>query len=95
MAILERGYTHMKLFPAEAAGGIALLSALASPLPTARFCPTGGIDPDKARGYLALSNVVCVGGSWLASRDAIRQGDWQRITDLARATLGLKTSATQ
>lgn len=93
MAVLERGYTCMKLFPAEAAGGIALLSALASPLPNARFCPTGGIDPDKARRYLALSNVICVGGSWLAPRDAIREGDWQRITDLARATLGLRVAA--
>ncbi|QRM34049.1 bifunctional 4-hydroxy-2-oxoglutarate aldolase/2-dehydro-3-deoxy-phosphogluconate aldolase [Microvirga sp. VF16] len=95
MAILERGYTYMKLFPAEAAGGIALLSALASPLPAAHFCPTGGIDPEKARRYLALSNVVCVGGSWLAPREAIRDGDWQRITELARATLRLKNSAIQ
>ncbi|PVE20413.1 keto-deoxy-phosphogluconate aldolase, partial [Microvirga sp. KLBC 81] len=87
MAVLERGYTHMKLFPAEAVGGVALLSSLASPLPAARFCPTGGIDPEKAKRYLACPNVVCVGGSWLAPRDAIRQGDWGRITDLARATL--------
>jgi 2-dehydro-3-deoxyphosphogluconate aldolase/(4S)-4-hydroxy-2-oxoglutarate aldolase len=95
MQVLERGYTYMKLFPAEAAGGISLLSALASPLPAARFCPTGGIDPEKAKRYLALPNVVCVGGSWLAPRDAIRLGDWQRITDLARATLGLKGSGAQ
>jgi 2-dehydro-3-deoxyphosphogluconate aldolase/(4S)-4-hydroxy-2-oxoglutarate aldolase len=95
MAVLERGYTYMKLFPAEAAGGMALLSALASPLPAAHFCPTGGIDPEKARRYLALPNVVCVGGSWLAPRDAIRQGDWLRITDLARATLGLKDPVAQ
>lgn len=95
MAVLERGYTYMKLFPAEAAGGITLLSALASPLPAAHFCPTGGIDPEKARRYLALPNVVCVGGSWLAPRDAIHQGNWRRITDLARATLRLKNSAVQ
>lgn len=90
MAVVERGYTYMKLFPAEAVGGAALLSSLASPLPTARFCPTGGIDPDKAKRYLALPNVVCVGESWLAPRDAIRQGAWGRITELARATLGFK-----
>ena len=88
--MLERGYTHMKLFPAEPAGGAALLRSLASPLPTARFCLTGGIDPDNARRYLALPNVACVGGSWLAPRDAIHQGDWNRITDLARATLSLR-----
>ncbi|EIM26391.1 bifunctional 4-hydroxy-2-oxoglutarate aldolase/2-dehydro-3-deoxy-phosphogluconate aldolase [Microvirga lotononidis] len=90
MAVLERGYTHMKLFPAEAVGGAALLSSLAAPLPTARFCPTGGIDQEKAKRYLALPNVVCVGGSWLTPRDAIRQSDWNRITELARTTLSLR-----
>lgn len=92
MTALERGYTFMKLFPAEAVGGTALLSSLASPLPAARFCPTGGIDPDKAKRYLALPNVVCVGGSWLAPRDAIRDGNWTRITDLARETFSLRQS---
>ena len=62
------------------------MSSLASPLPAAKFCPTGGIDPDKAKRYLALPNVVCVGGSWLVPRDAVRQGDWARITELARGT---------
>jgi 2-dehydro-3-deoxyphosphogluconate aldolase/(4S)-4-hydroxy-2-oxoglutarate aldolase len=90
MAVLERGYTHMKLFPAEAVGGVELLAALASPLPAARFCPTGGIDPGKAGRYLALPNVVCVGGSWLVPRDAMRQGDWGRITELARGTAALR-----
>ena len=90
MAVLERGYTHMKLFPAEPAGGVELLAALASPLPAARFCPTGGIDPGKAGRYLALANVVCVGGSWLVPRDAMRQGDWGRITELARGAAALE-----
>lgn len=90
MAVLERGYTYMKLFPAEAAGGVPLLSSLASPLPAARFCPTGGIDPEKAKRYLALPNVVCVGGSWLVPRDAVLKGEWNRISELARASLGLK-----
>ena len=95
MTVLEHGYTFMKLFPAEPAGGVPLLSSLASPLPAARFCPTGGIDPEKAKRYLALSNVVCVGGSWLVPRDAMRDGNWGRITELARATLGLKPGSAQ
>jgi 2-dehydro-3-deoxyphosphogluconate aldolase/(4S)-4-hydroxy-2-oxoglutarate aldolase len=90
MNLLEHGYACMKLFPAEAAGGVELLSSLASPLPAAKFCPTGGIDVEKAKRYLALPNVVCVGGSWLVPRDAMRQGDWGRITELARATGALK-----
>jgi 2-dehydro-3-deoxyphosphogluconate aldolase/(4S)-4-hydroxy-2-oxoglutarate aldolase len=93
MNVLERGYTYMKLFPAEASGGIDKLSSLASPLPAAKFCPTGGIDPEKAKRYLALPNVVCVGGSWLVPRDAVRQGDWARITELARGTDALRKGA--
>ncbi len=94
MQVLERGHTHMKLFPAEPAGGVELLSSLASPLPGAKFCPTGGIDVEKAKRYLALPNVVCVGGSWLVPRDALRQGDWARITELARGTAGLRQGGT-
>ncbi len=93
MQVLERGYEYMKLFPAEAAGGVELLSSLASPLPAAKFCPTGGIDPEKAKRYLALPNVVCVGGSWLVPRDALRQGDWARVTELARGTSTLRKAA--
>jgi 2-dehydro-3-deoxyphosphogluconate aldolase/(4S)-4-hydroxy-2-oxoglutarate aldolase len=91
MTLLEHGYGYMKLFPAEAAGGIELLSSLASPLPAARFCPTGGIDVEKAKRYLALPNVVCVGGSWLVPREAMRQGDWARITELAEGAAKLAT----
>ena len=87
MALLERGYTCMKFFPAEPAGGVAYLKALAAPLPEARFCPTGGIDAASAPHYLALPNVLCVGGSWVAPRDALAAGDWPRITALARAGL--------
>lgn len=89
MAVLERGLTFMKLFPAEAVGGCELLRSLGSPLPTARFCPTGGIDLDKAKAYLALPNVVCVGGSWLVPKDAVAAGDWGRLTTLAREASGL------
>jgi 2-dehydro-3-deoxyphosphogluconate aldolase / (4S)-4-hydroxy-2-oxoglutarate aldolase len=84
MTLLERGYRFMKLFPAEQVGGVELLKALASPLPEARFCPTGGIDATRAETYLALPNVVCVGGSWIVPRDAIKGGDWGRIAALTR-----------
>jgi 2-dehydro-3-deoxyphosphogluconate aldolase/(4S)-4-hydroxy-2-oxoglutarate aldolase len=90
MTVLDHGMTFMKLFPAEAVGGRELLRSLASPLPQARFCPTGGIDLAKARAYLALANVVCVGGSWLVPKDAIAAGDWGRITALAREAAGLR-----
>ena len=89
MALLERGFRYLKLFPAEAVGGVALLKSMASPLPAARFCPTGGIGPDNAPDYLALPNVVCVGGSWLAPADAVREGAWDRITALAKAAAAL------
>lgn len=84
LALLERGLTEMKLFPAEASGGVAFLKSLASPLPGARFCPTGGITAESASGYLALPNVGCVGGSWLTPPDVLRAGDWDGITRLAR-----------
>jgi 2-dehydro-3-deoxyphosphogluconate aldolase / (4S)-4-hydroxy-2-oxoglutarate aldolase len=90
MALLDRGYDQMKLFPAEAVGGVELLRSLASPLPAARFCPTGGIDAANAKSYLALPNVICVGGSWLVPRDALRDRDWGRITELARTTRDLR-----
>lgn len=89
MMLLERGYRAMKIFPADVVGGIGLLRALAGPLPAARFCPTGGVDAASAPDYLALDNVLCVGGSWLAPADAMARGDWARITDLAHAAATL------
>ena len=83
--LLERGITEAKLFPASAVGGTALLKAVYGPLPRLRFCPTGGITAESAREYLALPNVGCVGGGWLTPADAVRTGDWDRITALARA----------
>ena len=83
MRLLERGQREMKFFPAEAAGGWAFLNAIASPLPDARFCPTGGITPATAVRYRALDNVGCVGGSWLTPRDALATQDWQRVAKLA------------
>jgi 2-dehydro-3-deoxyphosphogluconate aldolase / (4S)-4-hydroxy-2-oxoglutarate aldolase len=93
MRLLEHGYRCLKFFPAEPAGGIPYLRALAAPLPEARFCPTGGIDLERAPGYLALPNVLCVGGSWLAPRDAVVAGDWRRISGLARAAAALGGAA--
>ncbi len=84
LALLEDGYTDMKFFPAEAAGGAAYLRAIHSPVPAARFCPTGGITPTNAAEYLKLPNVGCVGGSWLTPADAVERRDWAHISDLAR-----------
>lgn len=89
LAALDAGFSVQKLFPAEAVGGIALLKALHSPLPQVRFCPTGGIGPKNAPDYLALPNVVCVGGSWLVPAQALAQRDWAAITALAREASAL------
>ncbi|MDX9687335.1 MAG: bifunctional 4-hydroxy-2-oxoglutarate aldolase/2-dehydro-3-deoxy-phosphogluconate aldolase [Pseudomonadaceae bacterium] len=78
------GYRCFKLFPAEICGGVKLLKALAGPFHDVRFCPTGGIGPERLPDYLALDNVVAVGGSWMAPRDLIESGDWQAITRLCR-----------
>jgi 2-dehydro-3-deoxyphosphogluconate aldolase/(4S)-4-hydroxy-2-oxoglutarate aldolase len=89
MAVLEAGFSEMKFFPAEASGGAAYLKSLASPLPAARFCPTGGITVASAPAYLSLPNVGCVGGSWLTPADALAAGDWDRVTTLAREAAAL------
>ncbi len=90
MALAEEGFRMLKFFPAEPAGGIAYLKALAAPLPAIRFCPTGGIGPKNAADYLALANVLCVGGSWVAPAEALAQGNWTRVTALAREAVALK-----
>lgn len=90
LALLEQGVTDMKFFPAEAAGGAAYLRALSSPLPRARFCPTGGISASTAADYLALPNVACVGGSWMLPDDALAARDWSRVTRLAREAVTLR-----
>ncbi len=92
MRLIERGYRFAKFFPAEPAGGSAFLAALASPLPQLRFCPTGGITPQSAPLYLALSNVVCVGGSWMAPRERIKAHDWRTITEASRAAAALRVA---
>ena len=90
MALLERGYTVQKFFPAEQSGGAAFLKSIGSPIPQVSFCPTGGIGPKNAPGYLALKNILCVGGSWVAPKEAMARGDWAEITRLAAAARGLR-----
>jgi len=84
---MEYGLREFKFFPAEAAGGIQMIKSIGGPFPQATFCPTGGISPENYKKYLGLGNVACVGGSWLAPGDAMKQGAWQKITDLARKAL--------
>lgn len=90
MAAQADGFNELKFFPAMQAGGSAMLKAWQGPFGDVRFCPTGGISPGNAREFLALKNVVCVGGSWLVPVEAMEQGDWSRITALAREAVALR-----
>lgn len=87
---LDLGYTHFKFFPAEQMGGVAALKAQHGPFPNAKFCPTGGISADKAPAYLALPNVLCVGGSWIAPADKIKAQDWAAIEAAAKQAASLR-----
>lgn len=87
---LDLGLTHFKFFPAEQAGGAAMLKAFAGPFAAARFCPTGGVSPGNAATYLGLPNVLCVGGSWIATPELIAAGAWAEITARARAAAALR-----
>ncbi|QGS59886.1 bifunctional 4-hydroxy-2-oxoglutarate aldolase/2-dehydro-3-deoxy-phosphogluconate aldolase [Shewanella algae] len=87
MVGLGLGYTHFKFFPAEASGGVNALKAFSGPLADVRFCPTGGITPSSYKDYLALGNVDCIGGSWIAPVEAMEQGDWARITRLCQEAI--------
>lgn len=89
MAAQEDGYTQLKFFPALQAGGVPMLKAWQGPFGDVQFCPTGGVSPANAREFLALSNVVCVGGSWLTPADAVQSDDWERISHLAREARSL------
>ena len=84
MMAQEDGYTELKFFPAMQAGGPAMLKAWSGPFFDVKFCPTGGVTQQNANDLLSLSNVACVGGSWLVPADALAQGDWARIEALAR-----------
>jgi 2-dehydro-3-deoxyphosphogluconate aldolase/(4S)-4-hydroxy-2-oxoglutarate aldolase len=93
MALAGRGFKVLKFFPAEASGGVAWLKSIAAPLPDLKFCPTGGIDSKNIAAYLACPNVLAVGGSWVAPMDALRAGDFARITQLAREASALRRAA--
>ena len=90
MAAQEDGFTALKFFPALQAGGSAMLKAWSGPFFDVKFCPTGGISLQNAPEFLNLPNVLCVGGSWLVPADALAQGDWARITTLARQAVALR-----
>lgn len=93
MMAQEDGLTELKFFPAMQAGGPAMLKAWSGPFGDVRFCPTGGVTLHNAPEFLALHNVVCVGGSWLVPADALQAADWARITQLARDTVSLRKPA--
>jgi 2-dehydro-3-deoxyphosphogluconate aldolase / (4S)-4-hydroxy-2-oxoglutarate aldolase len=89
MNLLAVGFTHLKFFPAEAAGGVAMVKSIGGPLPQITFCPTGGIDLAKAPKYLALPNVACVGGTWMAPQELIAEQRWDEIEKLASEAANL------
>jgi 2-dehydro-3-deoxyphosphogluconate aldolase/(4S)-4-hydroxy-2-oxoglutarate aldolase len=90
MVLLEKGYTVQKFFPAEQSGGAAFLKSIGSPIPQVKFCPTGGISLKNAPDYLSLKNILCVGGSWVAPKEAMAAGDWAAITRLASEARALR-----
>ncbi len=90
MSAIEAGFEVLKFFPAEQAGGRPYLKSIAGPLPDIRFCPTGSITREMAPDYLALPNVVCVGGSWIATGAMIEAGDWDTVTANAAAAAAMK-----
>ena len=92
MRAMEAGYDMLKFFPAEAAGGAPVLKSLSGPLPQIGFCPTGGVSTKNARDYLSLPNVVCVGGSWVASDADVADNNWAAIEARARDAAGLRTA---
>lgn len=90
MKLASHGFKFLKFFPAEAAGGTAMLKSIGGPLPQVTFCPTGGISLATASNYLALSNVICVGGTWMLDKQLIENKDWQAIEALARQASEIK-----
>ncbi len=87
MQAQEYGFSIFKLFPAATLGGVAMLKSLGGPFPDVRFCPTGGLNPENFRQFLALPNVVCCGGSWMVSSDLVDNGRWNEIETLAREAM--------
>jgi len=83
----DYGYDHLKFFPAEASGGVKAIKSIGGPFPDIRFCPTGGINLNNIRDYLALPNIMCCGGSWLVSNSIVENKNWSEITRLANQAL--------
>ena len=90
MKLASHGFKFLKFFPAEAAGGVPMLKSIGGPLPQVTFCPTGGISLDSAPKYLALKNVICVGGTWMLDKQLIANKDWQAIEALAKQASEVK-----
>tara|TARA_R110000850_G_scaffold112577_4_gene226682 strand:- start:1671 stop:2303 length:633 start_codon:yes stop_codon:yes gene_type:complete len=90
MNLYTQGFTHLKFFPAESAGGVSMVKSIGGPLPQITFCPTGGINLEKAPSYLALPNVACVGGTWMAPKNLIAEKKWEEIETLARQAASLE-----
>jgi 2-dehydro-3-deoxyphosphogluconate aldolase/(4S)-4-hydroxy-2-oxoglutarate aldolase len=90
MVAREHGFKQLKLFPAVPAGGVGMLNGIGGPLPDITFCPTGGISQETAPQFLKLKNVACVGGSWLTPKDLMAAGEWDKITEIARAAASLR-----
>jgi 2-dehydro-3-deoxyphosphogluconate aldolase/(4S)-4-hydroxy-2-oxoglutarate aldolase len=95
MQAMDHGFNHFKLFPAVAAGGITLLNSLGGPFPEAQFCPTGGLNRQNFRVFLALPNVICCGGSWMVADDLVAGAQWQKIEDLAREAMSNSNRGSQ
>jgi len=91
MSLLEKGITEMKFFPAEAAGGIPMLKSIGAPIPQISFCPTGGVSQKNVKEYYNLSNVACVGGSWMCAASLVDAEDWGEITRLSIEAIALAT----
>ncbi len=92
MNLLEKGITEMKFFPAEAAGGVPMLKSIGAPIPQISFCPTGGVSQKNVKEYYNLSNVACVGGSWMCAASLVDAEDWDEITRLSIEAIVLATS---
>lgn len=90
MTLADHGYSVIKFFPAEQSGGVGALKAIGAPLPDILFCPTGGINAANACDYLALSNVIAVGGSWVVPAEVVRRGDWAAVSALAQDAASLQ-----
>ena len=93
LGLLDLGYTLQKFFPAELSGGAAFLRAIGAPIPEVSFMPTGGIGPGNAADYLALPNVACIGGSWIAPPALLRGGNFAAIAELAAAAASLTATS--